>query len=123
MNQPTSDERNATPYALAVFGVIFASICFGLVPYFSRGLTDQGLAPYAVAFYRYIFAAIFLLPALLMHRSKWREILWGMVAGSVRMEVISFVFILSLKIGPSWLKPVHQKSRRGPSPALFLATK
>ena len=83
MNQPTSDERNAIPYALAVFGVIFASICFGLVPYFSRGLTDQGLAPYAVAFYRYIFAAIFLLPALLMHRSKWREILWGMVAGSV----------------------------------------
>jgi hypothetical protein len=42
---------------------------------------------------------------------------------SVRMEVISFVFILSRFRYPSWLKPVHQKSRRGPSPALFLATK
>ncbi len=83
MNQTTSARRNATPYALAVVGVLFASICFGFVPYFSRGLTDQGLAPYAVAFYRYIFAAIVFFPALLMHRSKWREILWGMVAGAV----------------------------------------
>lgn len=83
MNQLTSAKRNAIPYALAVVGVLFASICFGLVPYFSRGLTDQGLAPYAVAFYRYILAAVVLLPALVMHRSKWREIVWGMVAGAV----------------------------------------
>lgn len=83
MNQTTSAKRTATPYALAVIGVLFASICFGFVPYFSRGLTDQGIAPYAVAFYRYILAGIVLLPALLMHRSKWREILWGMVAGGV----------------------------------------
>ena len=83
MNGPASAKRNATPYALAVVGVLFASICFGFVPYFSRGLTDQGLAPYAVAFYRYILAAIVLLPALLIHRSNWREILWGMVAGGV----------------------------------------
>ena len=83
MTQTTSAKRTATPYALAVIGVLFASICFGFVPYFSRGLTDQGIAPYAVAFYRYILAGIVLLPALLMHRSKWREILWGMVAGGV----------------------------------------
>ena len=83
MNQLTSAKRNAVSYALAALGVLFASICFGLVPYFSRGLTDQGLAPYAVAFYRYILAAVILLPALVMHRSKWREIVWGMVAGVV----------------------------------------
>ncbi|WP_170553465.1 DMT family transporter [Ruegeria atlantica] len=83
MNQLTSAKRNAIPYALAVVGVLFASICFGLVPYFSRGLTDQGLAPYAVALYRYILAAVVLLPALVMHHSKWREIVWGMVAGAV----------------------------------------
>lgn len=83
MDKPTSAKRDVTPYALAVAGVLFASICFGFVPYFSRGLTDQGLAPYAVAFYRYILAAIVLLPALLKHRSKWREIVWGMGAGAV----------------------------------------
>ncbi|MDU9003766.1 DMT family transporter [Sedimentitalea todarodis] len=79
----TSPIHQATPYALAGAGVFFASICFGFVPYFSRGLTDQGLAPYAVAFYRYILAAIILLPALLKHRSKWREIVWGLTAGAV----------------------------------------
>ncbi|MBM1309663.1 DMT family transporter [Sulfitobacter mediterraneus] len=83
MDKLTSAKRDATTYAFAVAGVLFGSICFGFVPYFSHGLTDQGLAPYAVAFYRYILAAIILLPALLMHRSKWREIVWGMVAGAV----------------------------------------
>ena len=83
MDKPNSIKGAATPYALAVAGVLFASICFGFVPYFSRGLTDQGLAPYAVAFYRYILAAVVLLPALLKYRSNWREIVWGMVAGGV----------------------------------------
>ncbi len=83
MDNPNSVKREATPYALAVTGVLFASICFGFVPYFSRGLTDQGLAPYAVAFYRYILAAIILLPAILKYRANWREIVWGMVAGAV----------------------------------------
>lgn len=71
------------PYALAVVGVLFASICFGLVPYFSRELTEQGVAPYAVAFYRYIVAAILLLPVLFLHRKAWREICWGLSAGAV----------------------------------------
>lgn len=83
MDDLTSAKQNATSYALAVAGVLFASICFGFVPYFSRGLTDQGIAPYAVAFYRYILAATILLPTLLSHRSMWREIVWGMVAGVV----------------------------------------
>lgn len=83
MEKQTSAKQEVTPYARAVVGVLFASICFGFVPYFSRGLTDQGLAPYAVAFYRYILAAIVLLPALLLHRSNWREIVWGIGAGAV----------------------------------------
>ena len=100
MNQTITAKRNATPYAIAVVGVLFASICFGLVPYFSRGLTDQGLAPYAVAFYRYILAAFALLPALLMHRSKWREILWGMVAGAV-MGLGWIGYVMALETVPA----------------------
>jgi len=100
MNHPASAKRNATPYALAITGVLFASICFGFVPYFSRGLTDQGLAPYAVAFYRYILAAIVLLPALLLHRSKWREILWGLFAGAV-MGLGWVGYVTALKTVPA----------------------
>jgi drug/metabolite transporter (DMT)-like permease len=83
MDKPPFVSRVVTPFTLAGAGVLFASICFGFVPYFSRGLTDQGLAPYAVAFYRYILAAVILLPALVKHRSAWREIVWGMIAGAV----------------------------------------
>lgn len=73
----------AVPYALAAVGVLFASVCFGFVPLFSRGLTEGGLAPYAIAFYRYILAATVLLPVTLRYLSQWQEILWGMVAGAV----------------------------------------
>ena len=83
MSNPNTTTGDTIPYALAGAGVLFASICFGFVPYFSRGLTDNGLAPYAVAFYRYILAALILSPALLRHLSSWREILWGIVAGAV----------------------------------------
>ncbi len=83
MQNPGSANRDVIPYTLAATGVFLASICFGLVPYFSRGLTDQGLAPHAVAFYRYILAATVLLPVLLKHLSKWREIVWGLIAGAV----------------------------------------
>ncbi|WP_170604909.1 DMT family transporter [Ruegeria arenilitoris] len=74
---------SSIPYTLAIFGVLFASICFGLVPYFSRGLTEQGVAPYAVAFYRYVVAATLLLPALFSQKESWREIAWGLSAGAV----------------------------------------
>ena len=83
MTTSSIQSRPAIPYAVAVSGVLFASICFGLVPYFSRGLTEQGVAPYAVAFYRYIVAAIVLFPILIMHRKVWREITWGLSAGAV----------------------------------------
>lgn len=79
----STQTRPTIPYPIAVAGVLFASICFGLVPYFSRGLTEQGVAPYAVAFYRYIVTAILLLPVLIIHRNAWREIAWGLSAGAV----------------------------------------
>lgn len=68
---------------IAPFGVIFASICFGLVPWFSKGLTDAGLAPHAVAFARYAFAALVLGPLLIRERTAWQAILWAMGAGAM----------------------------------------
>ncbi|MEQ9260605.1 MAG: DMT family transporter [Roseovarius sp.] len=67
--------------ALAALGVLLASILFGLVPYFSRGLTEGGLAPHAIAFYRYILAAVFLLPFLWWERARWPELLMGAFSG------------------------------------------
>lgn len=67
---------------MAALGVLFASVCFGIVPYFSRNLTDQGLAPHTVAFYRYVIAAVILFPAFLSQLKAWRELVWGLCAGA-----------------------------------------
>lgn len=67
---------------MAALGVLFASVCFGIVPYFSRNLTDQGLAPHTVAFYRYVIAAVILFPAFLRQLKAWRELVWGLCAGA-----------------------------------------
>ncbi|WP_406645497.1 DMT family transporter [Aliisedimentitalea scapharcae] len=83
MTTRSTQTRPSVSYALAGGGVLVASICFGLVPYFSRGLTEQGVAPYAVAFYRYIVAAVLLFPVLIVHRRAWREVFWGLSAGAV----------------------------------------
>lgn len=71
-----------TKQTLAALGVLFASICFGIVPYFSRNLTDQGLAAHSVAFYRYVITAVILLPAFLGQLKAWRELVWGLCAGA-----------------------------------------
>ncbi|MBM1633555.1 DMT family transporter [Sulfitobacter mediterraneus] len=67
---------------MAALGVLFASVCFGIVPYFSRNLTDEGLAAHSVAFYRYIITAVILLPAFLSQLKAWRELVWGLCAGA-----------------------------------------
>ncbi len=76
-------KESALPVFWAATGVFVASVCFGLVPFFGRSLTEQGMAPFAVAFYRYVLAAIVLLPILLRQTKAWREVLWGLVAGVV----------------------------------------
>ena len=81
---PSSPKNSSVvPYNFALFGALVASICFGLVPFFSRGLTEQGVAPHAVAFYRNIMAAVILLPVLFAHFSAWREVSWGLFAGAL----------------------------------------
>lgn len=77
--------QHASPLrlALAGAGVLFASACFGLVPYFARSLTDAGLAPHAVAFYRYLLAGLVLAPLAWRWRHQGRTLAWGFGIGVV----------------------------------------
>jgi len=65
--------------ALAAFGVGFAAILFGIVPYFARELTEAGMPPHAVAFYRYLLTALVLLPLIL--RAKVTRLHWAWAVG------------------------------------------
>lgn len=88
------------PVSIAALGVLVSSIGFGLVPYFSRGLTDNGVAPHAVAFYRYTLAAVFLFPIVLRNRRYWREICWGLVSG-VTMGLGWIGYVSALETAPA----------------------
>lgn len=93
MVETLADKRAPLRQTLAACGILFASVCFGIVPYFSRSLTDQGLAPHAVAFYRYVIPAVTFAPTFLQQSHRWRELLWGITSGAV--------------MGAGWIGYVH----------------
>lgn len=84
---------------IAVAGVLLASIGFGLVPYFAKSLTEEGLAAHAVAFYRFLLAASLLWPLLILERRQWRAILWGVLSGAL-MGVGWIGYVLALGAVP-----------------------
>ena len=62
--------------------VVMACFCFGTIPYFAKSLSNAGMAPYAVAFYRYGLSAIVLLPVLLrLSRVHRKTVAWGVFSG------------------------------------------
>jgi drug/metabolite transporter (DMT)-like permease len=66
---------------LATALVVLASVGFGSVPFFARGLTEAGMAPHAVALWRYALAALLFLPVVVGARSQWRLLLAGAAVG------------------------------------------
>ena len=76
--------------------VILACFCFGTIPYFAKSLIDSGMAPYAVAFYRYGLSALVLFPLLLRLPATLRKtVAWGIGSGvCVGLGWIGFVSAL-----------------------------
>ncbi len=61
--------------------LLVAALFYGTMPFFTKSLTDVGIPPYAVEFYRYAITAAVLFPALITHRQLWVPICWGLSAG------------------------------------------
>lgn len=80
----------------ATLGVVAGAAMFGTVPLFSRALLDYGLAPAAIAFYRFAASALVLVPFLRLARSAWRDTLWAM-AGGAGMGLGWIGFVTSLQ--------------------------
>lgn len=79
--------------------VLVAAAMFGTVPYFALSLTQSGMAPAAVAFYRYLIAAMIFLPALWGARQEWRVLLWGVGTGMC-MSLGWLGYVSALKVIP-----------------------
>jgi drug/metabolite transporter (DMT)-like permease len=96
MTEPTNSIPLARSPLLPTGLVVLACFCFGTIPYFAKSLSDAGMAPYAVAFYRYGLSAIVLLPILLrIPKAQWRTVAWGIFSGiSVGLGWVGFVSAL-----------------------------
>ena len=62
--------------------LLLAAVCFGIVPVFARALTEAGMAPEAVAFWRFALTALVGLPFLRLGRADRRWTLRGVGAGA-----------------------------------------
>jgi len=68
---------------VATAGIIVASVSMGLVPVFARTLTDDGLAPVAVSFYRNLLGAILLIGFVRLGGAKRGATLWALFTGVI----------------------------------------
>lgn len=84
---------------LATLGVVAASVCYGFVPVFARSLTDAGMAAHAVAFYRYLLAAVVLMPLVWRWRHEVRALRWGLFIG-VAMGLGWVGYVRALQVVP-----------------------
>jgi len=99
MSVEHTDHPHLLGSGLATLGIIAASVGFGLVPYFARSLTAEGMAPHAIAFFRYAFAAIVLLPFVWRARAQSVALLWGLIAG-FGMGVGWIGYVRAVEIAP-----------------------
>lgn len=99
MSDESTDNQHFLGTGLATLAVVAASVGFGLVPYFARTLTAEGMAPHAIAFYRYAFAAIVLLPFVWRARAQWVPLSWGFAAG-IAMGVGWVGYVRAVEVAP-----------------------
>ncbi|MCV2870556.1 DMT family transporter [Defluviimonas sp. WL0002] len=82
---------------VGIVAVGISTIFFGCVPFFARSLTEAGIAPPAIAFFRYMFPAIAFLPFLKLKGEQGKASLWGYFSGlAVGLGWVGYVKALTL---------------------------
>jgi drug/metabolite transporter (DMT)-like permease len=85
--------------AVPTLAIIAASVCFGLVPLFVRELQGLGIGSPAIAFWRFAFSALIMLPFLPLARAKRRQA--AVLAGAGLLQGLSWVgYMHAIKTGP-----------------------
>lgn len=68
---------------VATAAVILSSISLGSATFFVRRLTEAGLSPVSMAFYRYAITAVVMSRFLALSAAKRTATMWGLAGGSV----------------------------------------
>lgn len=93
ISAPDAPRGPAFSAGAATLAVVAAAAMFGTLPFFARTLQAEGMAPPAIAFFRFALTAIVLLPLLRPRRAT----LWGL-AGGVGMGLGWIGFVESLAV-------------------------
>jgi len=100
MSEQVARQRPAALSAtLATATIVAASIGFGLVPLFARGLLETGMAPAAIALWRFALTAVLLLPWAWRGRRRGAAALWACGAG-LALGVGWIGYANALKVAP-----------------------
>lgn len=76
--------RSWTPSAgVATAAVVLSSISLGSATFFVRRLTEAGLSPVSMAFYRYAITALVMARFLALSSTKRGATMWGLAGGAV----------------------------------------
>ena len=84
---------------ISTLGVVLASILFGLVPFFAKNLTEQGIPAAAIVFYKYSLTALVLLPFLRIKKDTLSALFWGIFAG-IALGFGQIGYVVALKSAP-----------------------
>lgn len=65
----------------ATLVIVFSAVCFGLAPWFAKGLSEAGLASSAIALFRFLTSALILLIFLRFSHEKRKATFWAIGSG------------------------------------------
>jgi len=70
-------------FAFGLGMIMLSAVFFGLVPYFARSLTDAGIAPPAIAFFRYLISPLLLFRFIVFRGPNSAATYWGIGSGVI----------------------------------------
>ncbi|HBN30717.1 MAG: DMT family transporter [Rhodobacterales bacterium] len=68
-------------FAFGLAMIMLSAVFFGLVPFFARSLTEAGIAPPAVAFFRYLISPLLFFRFLVLRGPGSSATYWGLASG------------------------------------------
>lgn len=99
MTNAATPSRLAISTQTATLVLVIAAFCFGLAPWFAKGLTQSGRASPAIAFFRFSTSAIVLLMFLNLSRQKQKATLWAISSG-IAIGFGWIGYVEALKVAP-----------------------
>lgn len=83
METDAASPKISDSFAFGIAMIMLSAVFFGLVPYFARSLTEAGIAPPAVAFFRYLISPLLFFRYIVFSGPNSAATYWGIGSGII----------------------------------------